>query len=69
MSFIRRQEEGLTLKYLIRQYQKQGIAVPDETLLASKARQIVEEAHRIARERGRNILGIIQDLASDLMKK
>ena len=69
MSFIRRQEEKLAIRYLNWQYQKHGIPKPDDHLLNEKACQIVEEAHRIAKERGKNIAGIIQDLAADLMKK
>lgn len=69
MSFIRRQEEKLAIRYLNWQYEKNGIPKPDDDLLVEKARWIVEQAHRIAKERGKNIAGIIQDLAADLMKK
>lgn len=69
MSFIRRREEALALRYIVWQYQKQGISLPNEALLNQKAVQIVEEAHRIARERGKNIFDILKELAADFIKK
>jgi hypothetical protein len=42
--------------------------VPDEAELQLQAVQIVAEAHRIARERGRNVIAIIKDLIEDIKK-
>jgi hypothetical protein len=68
MGFIRQQEEKLAVRFLIWQYEKLKKPVPDEGELAGQAAKIVEEAHRIARERGRNVLSIIKDLIADVKK-
>ena len=42
--------------------------MPSETELKAQAAKIVAEAHRIARERGRNVIAIIKDLVNDIKK-
>jgi hypothetical protein len=42
--------------------------VPDDAELKLQAAKIVQEAHRIARERGRNVIAIIKDLVNDIKK-
>jgi hypothetical protein len=37
-------------------------------VLADEAARIVDEAHRIARQRGKNVLAIIKELIADLKK-
>ena len=69
MSFFRQQEEKLAMRFLSWQYQKLNASIPDDAELARQAAQIVEEAHKIARERGRNVVSIIKDLIADLKKK
>jgi hypothetical protein len=68
VGFIRQQEEKLAVRFLSWQYEKLKKPIPDEAELASQAARIVEEAHRIARERGRNVVAIIKDLISDIKK-
>jgi hypothetical protein len=68
MGFIRQQEEKLTVRFLSWQYEKLKKPIPDEGELSGQAAKIVEEAHRIARERGRNVLSIIKDLIADIKK-
>lgn len=68
MGFIRQQEERLAARFLSWQYEKLKKPVPAQTELASQAAQIVEEAHRIGRERGRNVVAIIKDLIADIKK-
>ena len=68
MGFIRQQEEKLAVRFLSWQYEKLKKAIPDEAELASQAAKIVEEAHRIARERGRNAVSIVKDLIADIKK-
>jgi hypothetical protein len=68
MGFIRQQEEKLAVRFLSWQYEKLNKPVPNEAELSSQAAQIVEEAHRIAKARGRNVLSIIKDLIADLKK-
>jgi hypothetical protein len=68
MGFIRRQEESLALRYLLWQYQKKQIPAPRHEYLERQAGQIVDDAHRIARERGSNLVSIIKELAKDIKK-
>ena len=68
MGFIRQQEEKLAVRFLSWQYEKLKKPIPTEAELARQAAQIVAEAHRIGRERGRNVLSIIKDLIADIKK-
>lgn len=68
MGFIRQQEEKLAVRFLSWQYEKLKKPIPNEAELAIQAGKIVEEAHRIARERGRNVVSIIKDLIADVKK-
>ncbi len=68
MGFFRQQEERLAIRFLTWQYQKLDKPVPDETELKLQAAKIVQQAHRIARERGRNVIAIIKDLVNDIKK-
>ncbi len=69
MGFIRQQEEKLALRLLTWQYQRMNIALPDQAQLESKAAKLVDDAHRIARERGKNVMTIMKELVADLKKK
>ena len=62
MGFIRRQEERMTIQFLTWKYQKSNIALPSESALQKQASQIVDDAHRVARERGSNVLSILKEL-------
>ena len=68
MGFFRQQEERLAMRFLTWRYQKLNIPLPDEAELKMQAAKIVAEAHRIGRERGRNIVAIIKDLVEDIKK-
>ena len=68
MGFFRQQEERLAIRFLTWQYQKLDRSIPDEAELEAQAVKIVQEAHRIARERGRNVIAIIKDLVNDIKK-
>jgi len=67
--FFRSQEEKLAARYLRWQYEKQGLAPPAEGEIQGQASRIVTEAHRIARERGGNLLDIMKGLVGDFLKK
>jgi hypothetical protein len=56
MGFFRQQEEKLAI-------------IPDDAELARQATRIVEEAHKIARERGSNVMSIMKELIADLKQK
>ena len=68
MSFFRQQEERLAMRFLTWRHQKLNIPVPDDVELKLQAAKIVAEAHRIGRERGRNVIAIIKDLVADIKK-
>lgn len=69
MGFIRNQQEKLAARFLRWQYQKQGLPTPAETQVMHHAAQIVDDAHRIARQRGGNLLDIMKELVADFLKK
>ncbi|MDJ0914028.1 MAG: hypothetical protein QNI95_10680 [Desulfobacterales bacterium] len=69
MGFWRQQQEKLALRFLIWQYQKQKIAVPPIPTLKRQAAQVVDEAHRIAAQRGGNVMTIIKSMMTDLREK
>jgi len=69
MGFIRQQEEKLAARLLAWRYQKMNMTVPAETELKLQAAKLVDDAHRIARERGSNVISIIKDLVNDLKRK
>lgn len=66
--FIRQQEERFAIKLLVWQFQKNGMTVPPEADLARRASQLVDEAHRIGAERGRNVLSILKELVASIRK-
>lgn len=68
MGFIRRQEERMTIQFLTWKYQKANMAVPPESELEKQAARIVDDAHRIARERGSNVMSILKELAGSYLK-
>ena len=68
MGFIRHQEEQMAMRLLVWQYQRSNTPVPDAQELNRLAAKLVEDAHRIAKDRGKNVLSIIKDLANDLKK-
>ena len=68
MGFFRQQEERLTMRFLSWRYEKLDMPVPADAELRLQATRIVEEAHRIARERGRNVVAIIKNLVEDIRK-
>ncbi len=69
MSFIKRQEERLAVRYLIWRYERAKIPVPSKQELEQRAAKIVADAHRIARKRGSNVVGIIKELIDDIKKE
>ena len=69
MGFFRQQEEKLAMRFLGWQYQKLNQPIPDDAELARQAARIVEEAHKIARERGSNVVAIMKELIADLKKR
>jgi hypothetical protein len=69
MGFLRDHEEGIVIRLLTAKYHKKNLPVPDISELKRQASKIVDEAHGIARERGKNVLSIIKEMADELKKK
>ena len=69
MGFFRRQEEQLVVRILRGRYAAQGLAPPCDPELQQKASDIVQEAHRILRRRGRHLVDIVKELVADWVKK
>jgi len=69
VGFIRQQEKRLSVRLLIWQYQRMNITVPAMEELEQQAARLVEDAHRIARERGRNVISILKEMIGDLKQK
>ncbi len=69
MGFIRQQEENLAVKLLKWQYQRMGRVPPDDGAARQQAGRIVDDAHRIAKEKGRNVISIIRELVGELKRK
>jgi hypothetical protein len=69
MGFIRKQENELALKLLKWQYNRLNLPIPDDASLKNHANKLVDDAHKIAREKGRNVFGIMKELINDLKRK
>ncbi len=66
--FIRKQEVAFAKKLLAWQYDKSGIALPDEAAMSAHAEKIVEDAHRVAKKSGSNVLEILKSKVKDIIK-
>jgi len=69
LGFIKQQEKKVALRLLAWQYQKYGLPMPAISEMERQAGRLVDEAHRIARERGQNVLGILKELAGNIGKE
>lgn len=68
MGIFKRQEAQMALRYLKWHYSKSGQSMPSPEFLNRRADEIVNEAHRIAGQRGRNVLFILKDMLEQLKK-
>jgi hypothetical protein len=69
MGFFRKQEEKLAIRLLAWQYQRTNTPLPPVSQLKAQSTQLVDDAHRIAKERGRNVIGVLKDLVGDIKKR
>jgi hypothetical protein len=69
MGFLRNQEEKLAAGLLKWKYQSMNTPIPDPAVLKQHAARVVDDAHRIARERGSNVASIIKELVAEIKKK
>ncbi len=68
MGFIRKQEEKVAIRLLAWHYQRMDRPLPPYSEMEKRAAEVVEEAHRVAKERGGNVLSILKDLVGELRK-
>jgi len=69
MGFIKEQQVKLALRLLAWRYEKAGQPLPGPAVLQRQARELVDDAHRIARERGGNVLSILKEMAADVRRR
>ena len=69
MGFIKNQQVKMALRLLAWRYEKAGQPPPDYGVLHEQARKLVDDAHRIARERGGNVLTILKEMAADVRRR
>lgn len=67
--FLRQQEENPAARLLAWQYRKMNLSLPEQQELKRQAGRLADDAHRIARERGENLLSIMKELANSLKKQ
>jgi hypothetical protein len=68
MGFLRQQEERVALRLLAWHYQHRQIPLPPADELRQRAAVLVTDAHRIARERGSNVLTILRQLIAEIVR-
>jgi hypothetical protein len=66
LGFIKQQERKLALRLLAWHYQRNNMIMPSVGQLREQANRVVDDAHRIARERGSNVLAIIKELIAEM---
>ena len=69
MGFFRQQQTQIAMRLLTWQCQRSGRPVPPRFELEKQAEVVVNEAHRIARERGRNVMTILKEMIDEFKKK
>ena len=69
MGFLKEQQLKLAIRLLSWQYTKSGHQLPEKALLDQQARRLVDDAQRIARERGGNVLGILKEMVSGTLRR
>jgi hypothetical protein len=69
MGFFRKQQERMAIRLLVWKYERMNVELPPIDQLETQAVKLVDDAHRIARERGKNVIEILKDLVEDIKKR
>ena len=69
MGFIRRQEEKLAARLIHWHLEQNGLPPLPPDALAQKSAALVDEAHRVARHRGKNLAAIMKEMVADVLKR
>ncbi len=68
MGFWRQQEEKMAARLLQWHFERQNQPPPAGESLQRMAADLVDEAHRVARKRGQNVIVILKELVNDLRR-
>lgn len=68
MGFWRQQEEKMAVRLLRWHFEREGQATPPDDRLKQQAADLVDQAHRVAKKRGQNVIVILKDLVKDLRR-
>ncbi|MGD8369714.1 MAG: hypothetical protein PVG78_18900 [Desulfobacterales bacterium] len=68
MGFFRKQEEKVAIRLLAWKFQRMDRPLPPYPEMEKLAAQVVEDAHRIAKDRGGNVLSILKELVDQVRK-
>jgi hypothetical protein len=69
VGFLKNQQVKAAIRLLAWQYEKKGQPLPETVVLERHARQLVDDAHRIARERGGNVLSILKEMVVQVRRR
>lgn len=69
MGFLKTQQVNVAMRLLAWHYQRNDHPLPGRSELERHARQLVDDAHRIARERGGNVLSILKEMAAEIRRR
>ena len=69
MGFLKNQQIKAATRLLAWHYEKSGQALPKRALLERHAHKLVDDAHRIARERGGNVLSILKEMVGEMRRR
>jgi len=67
--FVQKQEVAFAKKLLVWKYEQSGSALPNEDSISAHAIKIVDDAHIIAKNSGRNVLEILKDAVKNIKNK
>jgi hypothetical protein len=68
MGFWRQQEIQMARRMLDWHFRRNQLAPPGEEEATQRAAQLVDDAHRIARQRGRNVVAILKELVEEIKR-
>lgn len=69
MGFLKTQQVKIAIRLLSWQYTNAGRSLPDAAQLNAQAVRLVDDAHRIARERGGNVIAILKTMAAEALRR
>jgi hypothetical protein len=69
MGFLKKQQVRAAIRLLAWQHEKNGQPLPEAAVLERHARQLVDDAHRIARVRGGHVLSILKEMISEIRRR